>query len=106
MSGLFAGAAGGVYAWTTSGVFPYAAFDLTFSLQMLAMIVIGGMGTLLGPMLGAVVVNITSNYFLTVLIGFQYIIIGLVVMIIALFVPEGIVGTLRKYIPEIRGIIE
>ena len=105
LSGLFAGGAGGVYAWTASGVFPQA-FDLTFSLQMLAMIVIGGMGTLLGPLIGAVAVYIPSYIFLTVLIGFQFIIIGIVVTLIALFVPEGIVGSLQKYIPELRGILE
>ena len=106
LSGLFAGAAGGVYAWNVSGAFPYDAFNLVFSLRMLAMIVIGGMGTLLGPLLGAIAVYIPSQIFLAVLIGFEYIIIGLVVVVIALFVPEGIVGTLRKYIPELRGILE
>src|SRR5438132_1454452 len=106
LSGLFAGAAGGVYAWNVSGAFPYDAFNLVFSLRMLAMIVIGGMGTLLGPLLGAIAVYIPSQIFLTVLIGFEYIIIGLVVVVIALFVPEGIVGTLRQYIPELRGILE
>jgi len=106
LSGLFAGGAGGVYAWTASGAFPYQAFNLMFSLQMLAMIVIGGMGTLLGPLIGAVVVYIPSYIFLTVLIGFQFIIIGIVVVIIALFVPEGIVGSLRKYVPELRGFLE
>ena len=106
LSGLFAGAAGGVYAWNVSGAFPYDAFNLVFSLRMLAMIVIGGMGTLLGPLLGAIAVYIPSQIFLTVLIGFEYIIIGLVVVVIALFVPEGIVGTLRKHIPELRGILE
>ena len=106
ISGLFAGGAGGVYWWTLSGVFPYQAFDLNFSLQMLAMVVIGGMGTLLGPLIGAVAVYIPSYIFLTIFSGFQFIIIGLVVVLIALFVPEGIVGSLRKYIPEIRGILE
>jgi len=106
LSGLFAGAAGGVYAWNVSGAFPYDAFNLVFSLRMLAMIVIGGMGTLLAQLLGAIAVYIPSQIFLTVLIGFEYIIIGLVVVVIALFVPEGIVGTLRKYIPELRGILE
>jgi branched-chain amino acid transport system permease protein len=106
ISGLFAGATGGVYAWKNSGVFPYQAFDLTFSLQMLAMVVIGGLGTLLGPLIGAIAVYIPSYFFLTVLIGFQFIIIGLVVMVIALFVPGGIVGTLRKYVPELRGFLE
>lgn len=106
LSGLFAGAAGGVYAWNVSGAFPYDAFNLIFSLRMLAMVVIGGMGTLLGPLIGAVAVYIPSQIFLTVLIGFEFIIIGVVVVVIALFVPDGIVGTLRKYIPEFRGILE
>ncbi|TLZ84726.1 MAG: branched-chain amino acid ABC transporter permease [Methanobacteriota archaeon] len=106
LSGLFAGATGGVYAWTTSGVFPEAAFDLTFSLRMLAMIVIGGMGTLLGPLIGAIAVYLPSRFFLTIFIGTESIIIGLVVIVIALFVPGGIVGTLRKYVPELRRILE
>ena len=108
LSGLFAGAAGGVYAWNVSGAFPYSSFSLTFSLQMLAMIVIGGMGTLLGPLIGTVAVYLPSQVFLTIplLSGLQFIVIGLVVIIIALFVPGGIVGTLRKYIPEFRGMLE
>jgi branched-chain amino acid transport system permease protein len=106
MSGLFAGATGSVYAWKNYGVFPYDAFNLTFSLQMLAMVVIGGLGTLLGPLVGAIAVYIPSYLFLTVLIGLQFIIIGLVVMAIALFVPGGIVGTLRKYVPELRRFLE
>jgi len=108
LSGLFAGAAGGVYAWNVSGAFPYQAFDLGFSLQMLAMIVIGGMGTLLGPLIGTVAVYLPSQIFLTipVLGGLQAIVIGIVVVVIALFVPGGIVGTLQKYIPEFRGILE
>ena len=60
----------------------------------------------IGALLGAIAVYIPSQIFLTVLIGFEYIIIGLVVVVIALFVPNGIVGTLRKYIPELRGILE
>ena len=57
LSGLFAGAAGAVFTWSTFGVAGApAAFDLTFSLQMLAMIIIGGMGTSSGPLLGASIV--------------------------------------------------
>ncbi|TLZ43258.1 MAG: hypothetical protein E6K19_07700 [Methanobacteriota archaeon] len=60
----------------------------------------------MGPFLGAVAVYIPSEYFLTVLIGLEFVVIGLVVIVIALFVPEGIVGTLRKHVPELRGLIE
>ncbi|HLQ20666.1 MAG TPA: branched-chain amino acid ABC transporter permease [Nitrososphaerales archaeon] len=106
LSGLFAGAGGAVFAWTTSGVFSYETFSLTFSLQMLAMIIIGGVGTALGPILGAVVVYLPSYYFLTVAIGTQLIIIGLAVVVIALFIPEGIVGTLKRRSASLRELLE
>jgi len=106
LSGLFAGAGGGVFAWTTSGVFPYDTFSLTFSLQMLAMIIIGGMGTALGPILGAIVVYLPSYYFLTVALGTQLIIIGFVVVVMALFIPEGIVGMLKRRSIRLREVLE
>lgn len=106
LSGLFAGAAGAVNVWTVSGVFPYVSFDLLFSLQMLAMVIIGGMGTLVGPLLGAVVVYIPHTYFLTIAVGAEFIVIGILVTLIALFVPQGIVGALHRYVPRLRGILE
>jgi len=73
---------------------------------MLAMIIIGGVGTSLGPILGAVVVYLPSYYFLTVAIGTQLIIIGFAVVVIALFIPEGIVGTLKRRSASLRELLE
>lgn len=107
LSGLFAGAAGAVFTWTTSGIFPYTAFGLDFSLLMLAMIVVGGMGTVLGPVLGGVIVYVPSYLLLaSTFSGLQFILIGFFVIVIALFIPEGIVGALRKYVPEWGGWLE
>ncbi|HYM40995.1 MAG TPA: branched-chain amino acid ABC transporter permease [Thermoplasmata archaeon] len=106
VSGFFAGAAGSVLGWYLSGVFPQASFDLGLSLLMLAMIVVGGMGTLLGPILGAILVYIPYQLLLRVLPQGQAIVIGVVVIVVALFVPQGIVGTIRRYLPEARGFIE
>jgi len=106
LSGLFAGAVGSVNAWTVSGVFPEAAFALLFSLLMLAMVIVGGSGTFSGPLVGAVVVYIPHTYFLTVASGAEFIVIGAMVTFIALVVPEGIVGSIRRYIPILRGILE
>ena len=106
LSGLFAGAAGAVFGWYLSGVFPEASFDLTWSLLMLAMIVVGGMGTLLGPILGAVLVYIPYELLLRILPQGQAIVIGVVVIVVALFVPRGLVGTIRQYFPEARRFIE
>lgn len=118
LAGLFAGAAGAVFAWSTSGVAgASSAFDLTFSLQMLAMIIIGGMGTSVGPLLGASIVYLLYYELLTVprisVLGFsigfeggQFLIVGLAVIVIALFVPEGIVGVLRRKYAHLRTALE
>ncbi|HYU07567.1 MAG TPA: branched-chain amino acid ABC transporter permease [Thermoplasmata archaeon] len=105
LSGGFAGAAGAVFAWYVSGVFP-DTFSLLFSLTMLAMIIIGGMGTVLGPMLGAVIVLIPHLYLLRILPQGEPIAIGVAVILIALFLPGGIVGTIRRYVPEARRYLE
>src|SRR5438093_4336803 len=106
LGGLFGGAAGGVYSWSTSGVTAGPAFDFTFSLLMLAMIIIGGVGTSIGPLLGAVVVYIPSYFLLTSVSQAQPLIIGLLVIIMALFLPDGIVGLLRRSNERLRLILE
>src|SRR3989475_9324877 len=108
LNGLFAGASGALFAWFTSGVFPYVVFDLTFSLFMLAMIIVGGMGTNVGPFLGAVIVYVSYWYALTVpsLLGLAFAAIGVIVILVALLIPAGIVGTIRRRFPSLRGILE
>ncbi len=105
LSGFFAGAAGAVSAWTTYGVFP-DVFSLTTSLQMLAMIVVGGMGTLLGPFVGAILVYVPSYFFVTVAGNVQLVLIGVLVVFFAMIVPSGLVGGLRRYVPSLRRILE
>ena len=106
LGGLFGGAAGGVYSWSTSGVTAGPAFDFTFSLLMLAMIIIGGVGTSIGPLLGAVVVYVPSYFLLTSVAQAQPLIIGLLVIIMALFLPDGIVGLLRRSNERLRLVLE
>jgi len=106
LGGLFGGAAGGVYSWSTSGVTAGPAFDFTFSLLMLAMIIIGGVGTSIGPLLGAVVVYLPSYFLLTSVAQAQPLIIGLLVIIMALFLPDGIVGLLRRSNDRLRLVLE
>jgi len=108
LSGLFAGASGAVFVWSTFGVYPTVVFDLTFSLFMLAMIIVGGMGTNVGPFLGAVIVYVSYWYALTVpsLLGLAFAAIGVIVILVALLIPEGIVGTMRRHFPGLRRILE
>ena len=108
LSGLFAGAAGAVFAWSTFGVTASTAFDLIFSLQMLAMIIIGGMGTSSGPLIGAAIVYLLYYEFLAYsgFPGGQALVVGVAVIVIALFVPDGIVGIFRRKYPRLKKVLE
>jgi len=106
ISGLFGALAGAVFAWTVSHVYPEEVFDLMFSLQMLAMILIGGMGTVLGPLIGAAIVYPLNYFFITTLPRGQLLLIGLAVIIIALFVPQGIIGSIRNKLKQLKEILE
>ena len=108
LSGAFAGAAGAIFAWSTFGVNASSAFDLYFSLQMLAMIIIGGMGTSTGPLLGACIVYLLYYELLNYssIQGGQFLIVGIAVIVIALFVPDGIVGIIRRKYPSLKPVLE
>ena len=108
LSGAFAGAAGARFAGSPYGVNASSAFDLYFSLQMLAMIIIGGMGTSTGPLLGACIVYLLYYELLNYssIQGGQFLIVGIAVIVIALFVPDGIVGIIRRKYPSLKPVLE
>src|SRR5256885_9512108 len=108
ISGMFTGATGAVYAWTLSAVLPDTGFDITFSLRMLAMIIIGGAGAFLGPFLGAVIVYVPYNYFQTGqnLLRLQLAVIGALLLLLPLFLPPRLVGPPPRYVPFLRRYIE
>ena len=64
---------------------------------MIMMTVIGGMGTLFGPLVGAVVV-VYLRETLQVLADYNMLIYGLMLMILMIFVPRGMMGTLNLFL--------
>lgn len=91
-SALIAGLAGGVYAWYVSVFFPDNVFSSTFSIFAIVFALFGGVATILGPVLGVLILYGVYN-----LIGFttpQYfqLIYGLLIMGLVLFLPAGLVS--------------
>ncbi len=72
----------------------------TFGVWMVLMAILGGKGTLWGPVLGATVFHITQELFWTYLLGWQRVALGLVILAIVLFFPLGILGWARERWPE------
>lgn len=89
-----AGMAGALYGWASSLFYPTAVFDVTTTVLALVFALFGGVGTLWGPTIGAVVL-----YALYAIIGvsdpqaFQ-LIYGLAIVVLVLFAPRGLAGIL------------
>jgi branched-chain amino acid transport system permease protein len=109
-SALLPGMLGVLFFFKNGNVEPRDAFRLGFSIESLVMIMLGGQGTLLGPVIGALGYQRLRGTLLTsnVMIGtlalkdFQLVIAGLLMLLIILFIPAGLVGWLRQRIPTLR----
>ncbi len=73
---------------------------VTFGVWMVLMAILGGKGTLWGPVLGAAIFHVTQELFWTYLLGWQRVALGILIVVIVVFFPTGIVGWLRERYPE------
>jgi branched-chain amino acid transport system permease protein len=91
LSVFYAGMAGGLYAGFVRFLGPgIASVEHTFDMTMYMLI--GGLGTLLGPLLGAIGVPWITQY-LQFLQDYRFIVFGPLLIILVIFVPNGIVGS-------------
>lgn len=97
ISGAFAAIAGGLYAGLNLYITP-ELFDIRLSIGVVVMIVLGGAGTPMGPVIGAVLLTFLPE----LLHGFQEyaaMIYGLILLLVLRFMPGGLVGLARRFIP-------
>lgn len=97
ISGALAGLGGTLYAFYVSFVNP-DSFTLDYSVLLVAMVVIGGAGSLVGPVLGAIFITVFPalltfvNLPSHILGPVEQIVYGSVIVLLMLFLPEGLVG--------------
>lgn len=72
----------------------------TFGVWMILMAILGGKGTLWGPVIGAAIFHVTQELFWTYLLGWQRVALGLLIVVIVVFFPQGIMGYLRARRPD------
>lgn len=93
-AGVFAALAGALLALYNRSVTP-SILSINTTIDALAMTIIGGVGTLIGPILGATIVSLLG-YWLERFFGSSWTIIyGTIFMLIVVFLPYGIIGTIR-----------
>jgi branched-chain amino acid transport system permease protein len=94
----FLGAAGALYGNLVRFIDPLqtAFAGATIGVWMILMALLGGKGTLLGPIVGAILFQLTKELFWTYLLGWQRVGLGLLIILVAVFFPSGIVGYWRE----------
>ena len=95
-----AGAAGGFYASFVGTLVP-DAFFITESFTILAMVIVGGMGTLIGPVCGAILLTVLPEP-LRGLGDLRLVVYGLALTLVVLFMPGGIVQAARLAAARVR----
>jgi branched-chain amino acid transport system permease protein len=77
---------------------------LTFGIFMIAMTLLGGKGTLWGPIIGATVFYVMREVTWTYLLGWQYIALGVLIIVNVVFFQQGILGWVKSRRPEWFGV--
>ena len=67
---------------------------------MVLMAILGGKGTLWGPVIGATLFHLFKEGFWTLFLGWQYVALGVLIVVIVIYFPEGLMGWLREKYPE------
>jgi branched-chain amino acid transport system permease protein len=96
-SASFAGLIG-ASAWTLkmTYVFPADVFLITYTVEAIVIVMLGGAGTLMGPVVGGLIYGILKYYLSITLPGFQLIILAPLLIVIVVAFPEGVVGALKR----------
>jgi branched-chain amino acid transport system permease protein len=96
VSAFFTGLAGGAFAYYHVGYYYQYPFSPSWSLDMLTMVYIGGQGTILGPIIGAVFFVALRQYLVLNVGEYHLIIFGALFILVVLFLPGGIVSLWGK----------
>ena len=100
LSTFYAGIAGALYAGNLRFLGPGMASE-TVTFDLITYVIVGGMGTLLGPVVGALVVAWLSQY-LQALQDYRMVVLGPVLIALIMFFPKGIVGWIETWLGRRR----
>ncbi|MBS1253815.1 MAG: High-affinity branched-chain amino acid transport system permease protein LivH [Anaerolineales bacterium] len=101
LSAAFTAIAGTFYAQFVLYISPNTVFALLFSIQMCLVAVLGGTGTLAGPIIGAAILIPMAEYTRVYLAGraggLHLVVYGLLIMLISIYQPGGLMGLVRQW---------
>jgi branched-chain amino acid transport system permease protein len=100
LSAFFPGVAGAIYARQVGYIDPITVFAVIWSIRAIATAILGGQGTILGPIVGAVALTLVSETVWESDPNLYQVIFGGLIVLVVLFLPGGIIALLQQ-----RGIL-
>jgi branched-chain amino acid transport system permease protein len=105
MSAFFPSMCGGIEAWYTNVVDTETAFDVLITAKTIIYSMAGGLGTVTGPVLGAVIMVWLDDLFWQRFPLLNLFLLGTAIVLLIQFMPRGIVGSLMQRWPKLRRYI-
>jgi branched-chain amino acid transport system permease protein len=104
ISAYFVALGGGIWSYFTTHISPVFAFDIIVGVEMILMTMLGGLGTVWGPVLGAFILIPASDFILFRFgsTAVHLAVFGALMIVIILFLPRGILPTIRDWLEERR----
>ncbi len=97
LSGFFAGLAGATYAFYQVSFYPQAAFNPSWTFDALLITFVGGLGTLFGPVLGALFYIVVREQLAVTLVNLHPIIFGILFIVVVLALPGGLMDIWSRW---------
>jgi branched-chain amino acid transport system permease protein len=99
LSGLFVGMCGALWGYYLTYLRPDMFLTIAIASNMVLMSIIGGKGTVAGPVVGAIIIVLVNEFFVTTLgsTALNIVFTGTVLILTLVFFPRGVVGTLKEH---------
>ena len=96
LSALFTGVTGSIYAYWFTYIDAPTVFDVMWVVKMFVIILIGGAGTVFGPVIGAFILETISELVWSRFLNLHLGILGLIIILVVLFMPRGIISLVTQ----------
>lgn len=96
LSGALTALGGCIYGVFLSALQPQPMFEITLSVQIALVAIIGGRGTLFGPLAGAALLTLAGELFRNVFAQANLLVYGVLIVLVIMYMPDGVMGEVRK----------
>lgn len=96
LSAAVTGFAGGVWAYWITFIEPGSAFDPAIGVRAYIMLILGGMGTVLGPVFGAFFLELLGTLIWANMLRGHQLVLGILIVVVCLAAPNGLIEAVRR----------